>query len=555
MDYTGHFSPTLVGHVDPNNTNNNNNPSNAPILGTSPPPGFSLSNSIGGPVFNLPPGASSFSNGSSGRPSRGSSFGSFDSSSPMDNINMSTTTATTIGGPTAVPYAPSLYPSTGIGGINGIGGISGVGGGGCVVGGGTNVQQQQSQQQIISQQQQIQLEIKMQQQQIQNLQATLRTQMAQMQWQNPAQGNPNQMMQMQQQMMGGSMYGLQQQKQQPQQPQNGGIQPSSLSTSSQPQQLQYHSQQQVQPQQQQQQPQQHQTHHQQQHHQQRQRQPPPLLRSQPQSSTRSNSSTNNTLSSSSANTSSTLISSNGRLPVAPTSKPKSGGWASIVASNRPALPPPTKTVHRGKTQSLQKKTTAQSVQKTTNRTAGNKTNNGGNNTSQQRRRSGSGSSGNKNEANHKNNKQQNKEQFLINIDTLKNGVEQRTTLMIRNIPNKYTRTMLVDELNEDNFKCYDFLYLPIDFRNKCNLGYAFINMINPQNVIDLYNNFRGKSWQRSRSEKKADVKWGRLQSKNALIEHFRASSFLKRIPPDSRPISFWTDGPNKGLVEFYIGDE
>ena len=127
--------------------------------------------------------------------------------------------------------------------------------------------------------------------------------------------------------------------------------------------------------------------------------------------------------------------------------------------------------------------------------------------------------------------------------------------MIRNIPNKYTRQMLVDELNDLHYKQYDFIYLPIDFRNKCNLGYAFINMITPMNVINLHTNFCGASWKRSRSEKKADVKWGRLQGKQALIDHFRASSFLKRIPHDCRPISFYSSGANIGEVEYYIGGD
>jgi len=50
-----------------------------------------------------------------------------------------------------------------------------------------------------------------------------------------------------------------------------------------------------------------------------------------------------------------------------------------------------------------------------------------------------------------------------------------TTVMLRNIPNKYTREMLVNQLCVDYKGLFDFMYLPIDFKNKCNVGYGFIN--------------------------------------------------------------------------------
>jgi hypothetical protein len=52
------------------------------------------------------------------------------------------------------------------------------------------------------------------------------------------------------------------------------------------------------------------------------------------------------------------------------------------------------------------------------------------------------------------------------IDLMKiiGGEDQRTTFMIRNIPNKYTQQMLLDLINETHRGQYDFVYLRMDFR-------------------------------------------------------------------------------------------
>jgi hypothetical protein len=73
----------------------------------------------------------------------------------------------------------------------------------------------------------------------------------------------------------------------------------------------------------------------------------------------------------------------------------------------------------------------------------------------------------------------NGEQFIVNPELVGTGQGQgnRTTLMIRNIPNKYTQKVLMQTIDEASFYGrYDFFYLPIDFKNRCNVGYAFINM-------------------------------------------------------------------------------
>ncbi|XP_031284498.1 protein MEI2-like 5 isoform X1 [Pistacia vera] len=138
-----------------------------------------------------------------------------------------------------------------------------------------------------------------------------------------------------------------------------------------------------------------------------------------------------------------------------------------------------------------------------------------------------------------------KKQFQLDLEKIKNGEDTRATLMIKNIPNKYTSKMLLAAIDENHKGTYDFLYLPIDFKNKCNVGYAFINMLSPAHIIPFYEAFNGKKWEKFNSEKVASLAYARIQGKAALVAHFQNSSLMNE-DKRCRPIMFHSEGPDAG---------
>ncbi|KAE8722971.1 Protein MEI2-like 5 [Hibiscus syriacus] len=139
----------------------------------------------------------------------------------------------------------------------------------------------------------------------------------------------------------------------------------------------------------------------------------------------------------------------------------------------------------------------------------------------------------------------NKKQFQLDLDKIISGEDTRTTLMIKNIPNKYTSKMLLASIDENHQGTYDFLYLPIDFKNKCNVGYAFINMLSPSHIIPFYEAFNSKKWEKFNSEKVASLAYARIQGKTALVAHFQNSSLMNE-DKRCRPILFHSEGPDSG---------
>jgi len=136
--------------------------------------------------------------------------------------------------------------------------------------------------------------------------------------------------------------------------------------------------------------------------------------------------------------------------------------------------------------------------------------------------------------------------FEIDLTKVISGEELRTSLMIKNIPNKYNQEMLLEAVNENHKGTFDFFYLPIDFKNKCNVGYAFVNFIDPQSIPTFFDDFNCKKWSKFNSSKVCKITYARIQGKLSFVEHFRNSSLMHE-DPKCRPLIFHTHGPQLGL--------
>lgn len=112
--------------------------------------------------------------------------------------------------------------------------------------------------------------------------------------------------------------------------------------------------------------------------------------------------------------------------------------------------------------------------------------------------------------------------------------EARTTVMLRNMPNNYSRKMLVELMDSEGFAGqYDFVYLPIDFETRACLGYAFINMIDPSSAMRFWRVFDGFCRWSIPSRKVSGVSWsGPHQGLEAHVERYRNSSIMSDATPD-----------------------
>jgi hypothetical protein len=111
-----------------------------------------------------------------------------------------------------------------------------------------------------------------------------------------------------------------------------------------------------------------------------------------------------------------------------------------------------------------------------------------------------------------------------------------TTVMLRNIPNKYTRAGLLVALTDNSFDpatCNN-LYLPMDSESGCNLGYAFLNFITHGHALEFKAKFDGCRLPSSGSRKVCSVVWA---NKQGLFQFSNSqTSIAPSLPLQASPV-------------------
>ena len=75
----------------------------------------------------------------------------------------------------------------------------------------------------------------------------------------------------------------------------------------------------------------------------------------------------------------------------------------------------------------------------------------------------------------------------VDINKLISGEETRSAVMIRNIPNRFSKEELCDILDQFVMGKYTILNMPLDSKTHRNLGYSFIQFHTIQDLITVYN--------------------------------------------------------------------
>lgn len=116
-----------------------------------------------------------------------------------------------------------------------------------------------------------------------------------------------------------------------------------------------------------------------------------------------------------------------------------------------------------------------------------------------------------------------------------------TTIMLRNLPNNYSRDMLLELLDREGFgRSYDFVYYPVDFKRWAGLGYAFVNLVSHAEALRLWSSLDGFSRWELPSSKVVQVCWGSpLQGLEDCTQRYRNSPVMhESVPEHFKPLVF-----------------
>jgi len=121
---------------------------------------------------------------------------------------------------------------------------------------------------------------------------------------------------------------------------------------------------------------------------------------------------------------------------------------------------------------------------------------------------------------------------------------RKTSIVLGNLPDGFTRTMVLDVLRAQGVdKHVDFIYVPVDFKNKTQYNYAFVNLSTSEAAVACLNRFDGFSDWGMPCEKSCEAAWMTShQGIDAFVERYRNSRIMHGTVDDEYKPAVFKDG-------------
>ena len=111
--------------------------------------------------------------------------------------------------------------------------------------------------------------------------------------------------------------------------------------------------------------------------------------------------------------------------------------------------------------------------------------------------------------------------LFISRESILSDADTRTSIMVKNLPTQTTGTSIINVLK--SICDIDYLYLPINQATNKLLGFAFLNVVEHKQIINLFDMLNGKFIE----GKKIEVCYSKLQGCNRLMKSFGKENCIK----------------------------
>jgi hypothetical protein len=115
-----------------------------------------------------------------------------------------------------------------------------------------------------------------------------------------------------------------------------------------------------------------------------------------------------------------------------------------------------------------------------------------------------------------------------------NSDSSGTTVIMRNIPNRFSQAVLAAVLDKQGFSgVYDLIYVPVDFATGVSFGYAFVNLISVDEAERFMTIFDGFKWGGSSKKVCSVALCDDNESPSERVERYRNLPVMHSSVPDS----------------------